>query len=73
VTAQPLLGSLAADPSLRGLFDTIKLFIEGANRGSRRATVARSRSCGREDPRSLKVDRSCLQLSDWLLPKLEAR
>ena len=33
VTAQPLLGSLAADPSLRGLFDTIKLFVEGATRG----------------------------------------
>ena len=33
VTAQPLLGSLAADPSLRGLFDTIKLFVEGASRG----------------------------------------
>jgi hopanoid biosynthesis associated RND transporter like protein HpnN len=33
VAAQPLLGSLAADPSLRGLFDTIKLFAEGAARG----------------------------------------
>jgi len=33
VAAQPLLGSLAADPSLRGLFDTIKLFTEGATRG----------------------------------------
>jgi hopanoid biosynthesis associated RND transporter like protein HpnN len=33
VAAQPLLGSLAADPSLRGLFDTIRLFVEGATRG----------------------------------------
>jgi hopanoid biosynthesis associated RND transporter like protein HpnN len=33
VAAQPLLGSLSADPSLRGLFDTLKLFIEGATRG----------------------------------------
>jgi hopanoid biosynthesis associated RND transporter like protein HpnN len=33
VAAQPLLGSLAADPSLRGLFDTIRLFAEGATRG----------------------------------------
>jgi hopanoid biosynthesis associated RND transporter like protein HpnN len=33
VAAQPLLGSLSNDPSLRGLFDTLKLFIEGAARG----------------------------------------
>ena len=33
VTAQPLIGSLSADPSLRGLFDTLKLFIDGASRG----------------------------------------
>ncbi len=33
VAAQPLLGSLSADPSLRGLFDTLTLFIEGASRG----------------------------------------
>src|SRR5262249_32984907 len=33
VAAQPLIGSLSADPSLRGLFDTLKLFVEGANRG----------------------------------------
>jgi uncharacterized protein len=33
VAAQPLLGSLSADPSLRGLFDTLKLFVDGANRG----------------------------------------
>ena len=33
VAAQPLIGSLASDPSLRGLFDTIKLFLDGATRG----------------------------------------
>jgi hopanoid biosynthesis associated RND transporter like protein HpnN len=33
IAAQPLIGSLASDPSLRGLFDTIKLFLEGATRG----------------------------------------
>ena len=33
VTAQPLIGSLSADPSLRGLFDTLKLFVTGATRG----------------------------------------
>lgn len=33
VAAQPLIGSLSADPSLRGLFDTLKLFIDGATRG----------------------------------------
>jgi len=33
VAAQPLIGSLSADPSLRGLFDTLKLFVEGAARG----------------------------------------
>jgi hypothetical protein len=33
VTAQPLIGSLSADPSLRGLFDTLKLFVDGASRG----------------------------------------
>lgn len=33
VAAQPLIGSLSADPSLRGLFDTLKLFVEGASRG----------------------------------------
>jgi uncharacterized protein len=27
VSAQPLIGSLSADPSLRGLFDTLKLYI----------------------------------------------
>jgi uncharacterized protein len=33
VSAQPLIGSLSADPSLRGLFDTLKLFVDGASRG----------------------------------------
>jgi uncharacterized protein len=33
VAAQPLIGSLSADPSLRGLFDTLKLFVDGATRG----------------------------------------
>jgi hopanoid biosynthesis associated RND transporter like protein HpnN len=33
IAAQPLIGSLSADPSLRGLFDTLKLFVEGATRG----------------------------------------
>jgi uncharacterized protein len=33
VAAQPLIGNLSADPSLRGLFDTLKLFVEGATRG----------------------------------------
>ena len=33
VAAQALIGSLSADPSLRGLFDTLKLFVEAASRG----------------------------------------
>jgi hypothetical protein len=33
IAAQPLIGSLSADPSLRGLFDTLKLFVDGASRG----------------------------------------
>jgi len=33
VSAQPLIGSLSADPSLRGLFDTLKLFVDGASHG----------------------------------------
>jgi hopanoid biosynthesis associated RND transporter like protein HpnN len=32
ISAQPLLGSLAADPSLRGLFDTLTLFIGEAGK-----------------------------------------
>jgi len=33
VTAQPLIGSVAQDPSLRGLFDALKLFVDGARQG----------------------------------------
>ncbi|MGE4351813.1 MAG: MMPL family transporter, partial [Bdellovibrionales bacterium] len=33
IQAQPLLGSLAKDPSLRGLFSTMELAIQGVNRG----------------------------------------
>jgi len=33
IAAQPLIGSLAQDPSLRGLFDTLTLFVTGAARG----------------------------------------
>lgn len=33
VQAQPLLGTLAHDPSLRGLFDTLELVLEGLKRG----------------------------------------
>ena len=33
VDAQPLIGSLANDPSVRGLFNTLKLFVDGARRG----------------------------------------
>ena len=29
ISAQPLIGSLARDPSLRGLFDTLALFVKG--------------------------------------------
>jgi hopanoid biosynthesis associated RND transporter like protein HpnN len=33
IDAQALLGSLAGDPSLRGLFDTLTLFVDGATSG----------------------------------------
>jgi len=33
VAAQPLIGTLAADPSLRGLFDTLDLAAQGIERG----------------------------------------
>jgi len=33
VTAQPLIGTLAQDPSLRGLFDALELAAEGIQRG----------------------------------------
>ena len=32
IAAQPLIGSLAHDPSLRGLFDALALFVNGAGR-----------------------------------------
>lgn len=34
VQAQPLLGTLASDPSLRGLFDTLGMMLQGLARGS---------------------------------------
>lgn len=33
IAAQPVLGSLAADPSLRGLMDTLQLTLEGVRQG----------------------------------------
>ena len=39
IAAQPLIGNLARDPSLRGLFDTLALFIAGA--GKDHAAVSR--------------------------------
>jgi hypothetical protein len=39
VAAQPLIGSLAHDPSLRGLFDTLGLFVQGM--GTDQEAIAR--------------------------------
>ncbi|MEI6557364.1 MAG: MMPL family transporter [Rhodospirillaceae bacterium] len=39
IEAQPFIGSLAADPSLRGLFGTLNLALEGVSRGD--ATFSR--------------------------------
>ncbi|HEV8678278.1 MAG TPA: MMPL family transporter, partial [Stellaceae bacterium] len=39
IAAQPLIGSLARDPSLRGLFDTLALFVKGVAKDE--AAVAR--------------------------------
>ncbi len=36
IEAQPFIGSLAADPSLRGLFGTLALGVEGVERGAAR-------------------------------------
>lgn len=36
IQAQPLIGSLAADPSLRGLFEALGLAVEGVRRGESR-------------------------------------
>ncbi len=33
IAAQALIGSLSSDPSLRGLFDTLTLFVDAASRG----------------------------------------
>lgn len=41
IEGQPLIGSLARDPSLRGLFDTLALFIGGAERENDRAAIDR--------------------------------
>ena len=41
VEAQPLIGTLARDPSLRGLFDTLALFVNGAEQEKDYAAIAR--------------------------------
>ena len=41
VEAQPLIGTLARDPSLRGLFDTLALFVNGAEKEKDYAAIAR--------------------------------
>lgn len=41
VEAQPLIGTLARDPSLRGLFDTLALFVGGAEKEKNYAAIAR--------------------------------
>src|SRR3954468_2004393 len=41
VEAQPLIGTLARDPSLRGLFDTLALFVSGAEKEKDYAAIAR--------------------------------
>src|SRR4051794_28672317 len=41
VEAQPLIGTLARDPSLRGLFDTLALFVNGAEKEKNYAAIAR--------------------------------
>src|ERR1051325_9902010 len=41
VEAQPLIGTLARDPSLRGLFDTLALFVGGAEKEKDYAAIAR--------------------------------
>jgi hopanoid biosynthesis associated RND transporter like protein HpnN len=41
VEAQPLIGTLARDPSLRGLFDTLSLFITGAEKDQNYDAIAR--------------------------------
>ncbi len=41
VEAQPLIGTLARDPSLRGLFDTLALFVNGAEKEKDYDAIAR--------------------------------
>ena len=41
IEAQPLIGTLARDPSLRGLFDTLALFVNGAETDKDHAAIAR--------------------------------
>jgi hopanoid biosynthesis associated RND transporter like protein HpnN len=41
VEAQPLIGTLARDPSLRGLFDTLALFVNGAEKEKNYDAIAR--------------------------------
>jgi len=41
IAAQPLIGTLARDPSLRGLFDTLALFVAGAGKDTDKAAIDR--------------------------------
>ena len=41
IEAQPLIGTLARDPSLRGLFDTLKLFVTGAETDNNQTAIER--------------------------------
>jgi hopanoid biosynthesis associated RND transporter like protein HpnN len=41
IEAQPLIGTLARDPSLRGLFDTLQMFVEGAEKENDRGAIER--------------------------------
>jgi hopanoid biosynthesis associated RND transporter like protein HpnN len=41
VEAQPLIGTLARDPSLRGLFDTLEVFVKGAERDNDQGAIER--------------------------------
>ncbi|MEO8936668.1 MAG: MMPL family transporter [Burkholderiaceae bacterium] len=41
ISAQPVLGTLAADPTVRGLMDTLQLALEGVNRGEAKLDLLR--------------------------------
>src|SRR5919107_6167457 len=41
IEAQPLIGMLSRDPSLRGLFDTLALFVNGAEKEKDYDAIAR--------------------------------